>query len=86
MKKISFFALAVMASMTLASCGNSTDAMIDKYEKALKNGNETEAMEIAAELDKRQGELSKEQIDRFTEITSEYMDNALEGLDDLLDE
>lgn len=79
MKKISFFALAIVASMTLASCGNSTDAMIDKYEKALKNGNETEAMEIAAELDKRQGELSKEQIDRFTEITSEY---ALQGLDD----
>lgn len=79
MKKISFFALAIVASMTLASCGNSTDAMIDKYEKALKNGNETEAMEIAAELDKYSNIMSEEQIERFTEITFEY---ALQGLDD----
>lgn len=79
MKKISFFALAIVASMTLASCGNSTDAMIDKYEKALKNGNETEAMEIAAELDKYSSIMSEEQIERFTEITFEY---ALQGLDD----
>lgn len=79
MKKISFFALAVMASMTLASCGNSTDAMIDKYEKALKNGDETEAMQIAAELDKRSSEMTEEQLNRFTEITFEY---ALQGLDD----
>lgn len=79
MKKISFFALAIVASMTLASCGNSTDAMINKYEKALKNGNETEAMEIAAELDKYSNIMSEEQIERFTEITFEY---ALQGLDD----
>lgn len=79
MKKISFFALAIVASMTLASCGNSTDAMIDKYEKALKNGNETEAMEIAAELDKYSSIMSEEQIERFMEITFEY---ALQGLDD----
>lgn len=79
MKKISFFALAIVASMTLASCGNSTDAMIDKYEKALENGNETEAMKIAAELDKYSSIMSEEQIERFTEITFEY---ALQGLDD----
>ncbi len=83
MKKISFFALAIVASLTFTSCGNSTDAMIDKYEKALKNGNETEAMQIAAELDKRQENLSPEQAERIMEISFEYIGNAL---DDLLDE
>ena len=80
MKKISFFALAVMASMTLASCGNSTDAMIDKYEKALKNGDETKAMQIAAELDKRSSEMSEEQLNRVMEISFEYAAQELDGL------
>lgn len=80
MKKISFFALAIVASMTLASCGNSTDAMIDKYEKALKNGNETEAMEIAAELDKRSSEMTEEQLNRVMEISFEYAAQELDGL------
>lgn len=80
MKKISFFALAIVASMTLASCGNSTDAMIDKYEKALKNGDETKAMQIAAELDKRSSEMSEEQLNRVMEISFEYAAQELDGL------
>lgn len=80
MNKISFFALAIVASMTLASCGNSTDAMIDKYEKALKNGDETKAMQIAAELDKRSSEMSEEQLNRVMEISFEYAAQELDGL------
>ena len=80
MKKISFFALAIVASMTLDSCGNSTDAMIDKYEKALKNGDETKAMQIAAELDKRSSEMSEEQLNRVMEISFEYAAQELDGL------
>ncbi len=75
---VHLIALAVVASMTLASCGNSTDAMIDKYEKALKNGDETKALQIADKLDERSDELSEEQLERFMEITFEYIGSALD--------
>mgnify|MGYP006928558210 CR=1 FL=1 len=48
--------------------------MIDKYEEALKNGDETKASQIADKLDER--ELSEEQLERFMEITVEYIDSA----------
>ncbi len=75
---VHLIALAVVASMTLVSCGNSTDAMIDKYEKALKNGDETKALQIADKLDERSDELSEEQLERFMEITFEYIGSALD--------
>ena len=78
MKNSTFFTLAVVASMTLVSCGNSTNAMIDKYEAALKNGDETKAIQIANELDERSDELSEKQLERFMEITFEYIGNALD--------
>lgn len=76
MKKVSFLTLAIVASMTLASCGgNSAESLVSQYEKACKAGKTEKAMKIAEKIDQLdENELTTEQAMRIYNASLQLAD------------
>ncbi len=79
MKKMKFFALAVLACFMFASC-NSVDSLIEKYEKACKAGDTVEMSKIAQKLDKKKGDLTAEQTKHLLEAVTSCANEQAEGV------
>lgn len=75
MKKLSFIALAIVASLTFTSCGNSAESLVSQYEKACKAGNTEKAMKIAEKMEKLdEDELTEEQALRIYNASLQLAD------------
>ncbi len=75
MKKLSFIALALVASLTFTSCGNSAESLVSQYEKACKAGNMEKAMKIAEKMEKLDDdELTEEQALRIYKASLQLSD------------
>ena len=75
MKKLSFIALAIVASLTFTSCGNSAESLVSQYEKACKAGNTEKAMKIAEKMEKLDDdELTEEQALRIYNASLQLAD------------
>lgn len=71
MKKLSYAVLAVVASLTLSSCGNSPESMVKKYEKACEAGDVVTASKIADEIGEMdESKFTTEQKQRVLEATT----------------
>lgn len=75
MKKLSFIALAIVASLTFTSCGNSAESLVSQYEKACKAGNTEKAMKIAEKIEELdEDELTEEQALRIYKASLQLSD------------
>lgn len=76
MKKSILFVFALVASMTLSSCGNSTERMVEQFEKACKAKDYDKIEKLADKLSTM--ELTEEQENRVAVASAAwFMDELL---------
>ncbi len=79
MKKLSYAVLAVVASLTLSSCGNSPESMVKKYEKACEAGDVVKASKIAVEIGSMdESKFTEDQLERIEEAAGRLEDAAMD--------
>ncbi len=94
MKKLSFVALALVASLSFTSC-NSPESLVKQYEKACKAGDAEKAEKVQEKMNKYdEDDFTAEQCGRIMQATLELsvssfgdaLQDAADEIDDYLDD